>query len=254
MSSQLIKNLASFKEEKFTGVVTITSLRERQWKIYFYLGMLLWTEGGSHTFRFWQRAFKRLCPEAKTEYFDQNNIHSQYSCDYYLINILLTKKLADRESILNLIEQRIRDVFFDILQEEHLQQQKQQQLTISNNSLSAHNLLKSGFNLSLSPLDTLVLLSNSQQEWENWLGKGLASCSPNRAPILKEHEELRSQVPAIIFQNMVRLLDGKHTLRDLAIQMNKNVFEVTCGLVPYFFKGYIKLVEIPDLPGLFIPA
>lgn len=254
MSSQLIKNLASFKEEKFTGVVTITSLRDRQWKIYFYLGMLLWTEGGSHTFRFWQRTFKRFCPEAKTEYFDQNNIYSQYSCDYDLVNILLHKKLANRELIINLIGQRIREVFFDILQEEYVQKQKNQQLKTSSEHLSAHNLLKSGFNLSLSPLDTLVVLSNSQEEWENWLGKGLASCSPNRAPILKEDEELRSQVPAIIFQNMVRLLDGKHTLRDLAIPMNKNVFEVTCGLVPYFFKGYIKLVEIPDLPGISIPT
>ena len=254
MSSQLIKNLASFKEEKFTGVVTITSSRDRQWKVYFYLGMLLWTEGGSHTFRFWQRTFKRLCPETRMEYFDQHNIHSQYPCDYHLVNTLLQKKLAHRELIINLIEQRIREVFFDILQEEYLRKQNQEQLTISSNHLSAHNLLKSGFNLSLSPLDTLVLLSNSQEEWENWLGKGLASCSPNRAPILKDDEELRSQVPTIIFQNMVRLLNGKNTLRDLAIPMNKNVFDVTCGLVPYFFKGYIKLVEIPDLPGISIPT
>ena len=254
MSSQLIKNLASFKEEKFTGVVTITSLRDRQWKVYFYLGMLLWTEGGSHTFRFWQRHFKLLCPQATMKYFDHNNIYSQYSCDYYLIDLLLKKKLANRELIIPLIKQRIREVFFDILQEEHLQQENQKQLTISSHSTSAHNLLKSGFNLSLSPLDTLVLLSKAQEDWETWVGKGLASCSPNRAPILKVDEELRMQVPTIIFQNMVRLLDGENTLRDLAIKMNKNVFEVTCGLVPYFFKGYIKLVEIPDLPGIFIPT
>ena len=254
MSSQLIKNVASLKEEKFTGVVTITSLRDRQWKVYFYLGMLLWTEGGVHTFRFWQRHFKALCPQAKMKYFDQNNIHSQYSCDYYLIDILLKKKLANRELIIPLIEKRIREVFFDILQEEFVQQENQQQLKISDNSTSAHYLLKAGFNLSLSPLDTLVLLSNAQQDWNTWIGKGLASCSPNRAPILKVEEELRTQVPAIIFQNMVRLLDGEHTLRDLAIKMNKNVFEVTCGLVPYFFKGYIRLVDIPDLPGLFIPT
>ncbi len=254
MSSQIIKNLASFKDEKFTGVVTITSLRDGQWKVYFYLGMLLWTEGGSHTFRFWQRNFKLLCPQAKMKYFDRNHIYSQYSCDYYLIEMLLKKKLANRELILSLIEQRIRGVFFDILQEEYIQQEKQEQLTISSDSISAHNLLKSGFNLSLSPLDTLVLLSNAQEDWDTWIGKGLASCSPNRAPSLKNDRELRAQVPAIIFQNMLRLLDGEHTLRDLAIKMNKNVFEVTCGLVPYFFKGYIGLLEIPDLPGLFIPT
>ena len=254
MSSQLIKNLASFKDEKFTGVVTITSLRERQWKVYFYLGMLLWAQGGSHTFRFWQRHFQLLCPDAKMKYIDYNHIYSEHACDYYLIEILLKKKLANRELILPLIEQRIGEVFFDILQEEYVQQEKQERLTISSDLISAHNLLKSGFNLSLSPLDTLVVLSNAQEDWETWIGKGLASCSPNRAPILKDDEELRAQVPAIIFQNMLRLLDGEHTLRDLAIKMNKNVFEVTCGLVPYFFKGYIGLLEIPDLPGLLIPT
>ena len=254
MSSQLIKNLASLKEEKFTGVVTITSCRDRQWKVYLYLGMLLWTEGGAHTFRFWQRHFKVLCPQATMKYFDQNNIHSQYACDYYLVDLLLKNKLANRELIIPLIEKRIREVFFDILQEEFVQQEQQQQLAISNNSTSAHYLLKAGFNLSLSPLDTLVLLSNAQEDWNTWIGKGLASCSPNRAPLLKDDEELKTQVPTIIFQNMVRLLDGEHTLRDLAIKMNKNVFEVTCGLVPYFFKGYIRLVDIPDLPGLFIPT
>ena len=254
MSSQLIKNLASFKEEKFTGVVTITSPRERQWKVYFYLGMLLWTEGGCHTFRFWQRHLKLLCPQSKMEYFDHNNLYSQSFCDYYLIDLLLKKKLTKRESIINLIEKRIREIFFDILQEEYLQLANQTELIISGNTTSAHHLLKSGFNLSLSPIETLVLLSNTQSDWDTWLSKGIASCSPNRAPILKESEELKNQVPAIIFQNMERLMDGEHTLRDLAIKMNKNVFDVTCGLVPYFLKGYIKLVEIPDLPGLYIPT
>ncbi|MEM9272698.1 MAG: DUF4388 domain-containing protein [Cyanobacteria bacterium P01_F01_bin.143] len=251
MSSQLIKNLASFKEEKFTGVVTITSSRNRKWEVYFYLGMLLWAEGGSHTFRFWKRQIKTLCPQAKVKYFDKNNINSQYSCDYYLIDILLKKKLTNRELIINLIEQKVREIFFDILQEEYSQDQ---QLTIANNSISAHNLLKSGFNLSLSPLNTSIILADAQKDWDIWIGKGLASCSPNRAPILKDYEELKAQVPPIIFQNMVRLLNGKNSLRDLAIKMNKSVFDVTCGLIPYFFKGYIKLIEIPDLPGISIPT
>jgi hypothetical protein len=52
---------------------------------------------------------------------------------------------------------------------------------------------------------------------------------------------------------MQRMLDGKNTLRDLATQMDKDVFDVACALVPYFFKGYIRLVEIPDLPGIDLP-
>ncbi len=50
---------------------------------------------------------------------------------------------------------------------------------------------------------------------------------------------------------MSRLLDGKNTLRDLAMKMDKDVLEVAIGLVPYFFKGYLRLLEIPDIPKIY---
>ncbi|MGL4883195.1 MAG: hypothetical protein ACRC8K_19370 [Waterburya sp.] len=91
------------------------------------------------------------------------------------------------------------------------------------------------------------MLFKSQTAWSTWGSKGLASCSPHHAPLLNKYDELKQQVPDIILSNMSRLLDGKSTLRDLAIKMDKDVLEVTCGLVPYFFKGYLRFLEIPDL-------
>ncbi len=113
-------------------------------------------------------------------------------------------------------------------------------------------LLKSGFNLSLSPLETLNLLKQAEQNWIDWTNKGLACCSPNLAPILKNHQELQKQLSPIIFQNMLRLLYGESTLRDLAIRMDKDVLEVTLGLIPYFFKGYLRLEEVPDIPKIYL--
>jgi hypothetical protein len=65
--------------------------------------------------------------------------------------------------------------------------------------------------------------------------------------LLQRGQDLQLQLPDLIFTNMSRLLDGQQTLRDLAIKLDKNVLDLTCGIIPYFFKGYLRLLEIADL-------
>ena len=246
--SQLIEKLIVLEQELFTGRVTILTPEDKQWYIYLYQGMLLWGEGGSHVYRFWQRHLNRLCPQGNIKLFEQARIKSNSNSDYYLINTLIEHKLATREQVSSLIETRFKVIFFDLLQTEH-----QQPLSITNKSQSAHSLLKKNFKLNLSLLAVHLILSQAYDKWSIWKEKGLASCSPNLAPLLKKNSNLNRQVSPIIFQNMQRMLDGKNTLRDLANKMDREVFDITCALVPYFFKGYIRLVEIPDFPGITLP-
>ncbi|MEN9521186.1 MAG: hypothetical protein RLZZ381_3774, partial [Cyanobacteriota bacterium] len=114
-------------------------------------------------------------------------------------------------------------------------------------STSAHYLLKAGFSLSLISINLQQILFESQKAWSTWGSKGLASCSPHHAPLLHRGQDLQQQLPDFIVANMSRLLNGKQTLRDLALKMDKNVLELTCGIIPYFFKGYLRLLEIADL-------
>ena len=243
--SKLIEELVVLEQELFTGVVTVSTPEIKQWKIYLYQGMLLWAEGGSHGYRFWQRYLNLLCPHANIRLFEQERIVSHSTTDYYFISTLLKQKLASRKKIKLLIQTRIENILFDIFQVEN-----QKDITISSESKSAHSLLKKNFNLTLSNFRIYQLLSKAYDRWSTWAGKGLTSCSPNLAPVLKEGTKIDQQVSPIIFKNMKRMLNGKKTLRDLAIQMDKDVFEITCALVPYFFKGYIRLIEVPDLPGV----
>lgn len=246
--SQLIEKLIVLEQELFTGLVTVIAPDDKEWNIYLYRGMLLWGEGGSHVYRFWQRHLNVLCPQGNIELFERERIKSNSNSDYYLIATLLKEKLATREQITSLIETRFKDIFFDIFQIEN-----QQTLAITSKPQSAHSLLKKNFNFTLSLLGVHLLLSQAYSRWSIWKGKGLASCSPNLAPLLKKDGNLNRQVSPIIFLNIQRMLDGKNTLRDLAIRMDKDVFDIACALVPYFFKGYIRLVEIPDLPGIELP-
>jgi hypothetical protein len=242
-NSKLGEQIIALYRQKFTGTVLVTTQDKQQWQLYFYLGQCLWVGGGYHIYRFWRRFLARYCPQLDTSLLVVRDRGDYASSIYYVITILLARKAIQREQAKAAIEQRVKETFFDLLQREY-----HELLTYELRPSSSHTLLKQGFNLSLAVINLEQMLFMAQQEWARWGSKGLASCSPNLAPLLKNHQELGQQVPDVIFENMLRLLNGKHTLRDLAIKMDKDVFEVTCGIVPYFFKGYLRLLEVKDLP------
>ena len=244
-NSKLGEQLISLYKENFTGILTITSQDGKQeWKMFFYLGKYLWTEGGFHANRSWRRNFTHYCPGVKTDRIilrDRSGIKSE---NYFMLNILLQRKIVKRKQVVNLIENISREVFFDLLQKEY-----NNSLNYDIQTTTAHNLLKAGFSLSLISINLEQILFQSQTSWSIWGAKGLSACSPHHAPLLKSDDELQKQIPDIIFSNMSRLLNGKNTLRELAFKMQKSVLDITCGVVPYFFKGYLRLLEIPDLPN-----
>lgn len=244
-NSKLGEQLISLHRQGFTGILTIASQDGKQnWEMFFYLGKYLWTEGGCHANRSWLRNFNYYCSGIKTDKIILRDLLEVRSYNYSLLNILLQRKLIKRHQARNLIENISQEMFFDLLQKEY-----NNALTYTPQTATAHQLLKAGFNLSLASINLEQILFQAQTSWSSWGAKGLASCSPHHAPLLKQEREIERQIPDIIFANMSRLLNGKNTLRDLAIRMEKNVLEITCGVVPYFFKGYLRLLEIPDLPN-----
>ncbi|MEL6788435.1 MAG: DUF4388 domain-containing protein [Cyanobacteria bacterium J06607_15] len=242
-NSKLGEQLISLYRQKFTGVLTIISQDDRQkWELFFNQGQYLWTEGGYHPNRSWRRNFKCYCPGVNAGIVILREQPEMRSLHYCLLNVLLQRKLVKRQQVKALIENHSQEVFFDLLQKEY-----NGTLSYSISSTSSHYLLKAGFSLSLSNINLEQVLFQSQTAWSTWGSKGLASCSPHHAPLLNRYQDLQTQLPDIIYANMSRLLNGKRTLRDLAVRMDKNVLDVTCGIVPYFFKGYLRLLEIADL-------
>jgi hypothetical protein len=252
-NSKLGEQLITLHRQKFTGILTITSQDAKQsWEMFFYLGKYLWADGGYQINRSWRRNFNYYLPKVDTNSIVLRNqaevrlgeVDAPRSPKHYLIHVLLQRKLITTEQAKALINNRSQEILFDLLQKEY-----HDSLIYSTQETSAHYLLKAGFSLSLACLNLEQILFKSQTAWSTWGSKGLASCSPHHAPLLNKPHELKQQVPDIILSNMSRLLDGKSTLRDLAIQMDKDILDLTCGLVPYFFKGYLRFLEIPDLPN-----
>ncbi|NJR66583.1 MAG: hypothetical protein HC772_16720 [Leptolyngbyaceae cyanobacterium CRU_2_3] len=62
--TKIADHLMVLQHQRATGELVITPSKQSsfQWKLYFYLGRLVYATGGSHPVRRWYRAFKRHCP------------------------------------------------------------------------------------------------------------------------------------------------------------------------------------------------
>lgn len=85
------------------------------------------------------------------------------------------------------------------------------------------------------------------QEWTAWQQAELESYSPNQAPSTVNNGKLQQQVLPTTYQNLVTMVNGQRSLRDLAVKTNKHLITLTKTLVPYIYQDLIQLSDIEDL-------
>lgn len=240
--NKFIEKLIVFEINQFTGVVTIMSSDVQQWNIYFYKGLLLWVEGGTHGYRFWQRHLFPIRSPATARLIDRERRIQTNNSDYYFIRALSKHGLLPRKEIRSLIKLRITNVLFDIFQ-----MSEKEELAISSRSQSSYQALKNNFNLALNDWKFRDLLVETYQHWFNWQKEGFSLYSPNLAPVLCLNTNLNRKVSPLSFRSMQIMFNGTNTLRDVSVQMNRDVVSVTQALVPFLKRGYVQLLEVPDL-------
>ena len=241
-NSRLANQLVFIKQKQFTGKIKITSSTGIEWLVYLCLGRLVWTDGGIHPNRSWKRLVDKYCPQV-----DWNNFQfrkdKNFECgDYYLLTVLLQRKLLQREQATEVIKSRAVEVFFDLLQHE-----SKNPLKITPETASTSSFLTSGLQMSISLVNIEEVLVETEQGWLIWQEKGLGKWSPHLAPMMKQQDKLREEVSGIVFQNFLKLLDGERTLLDLSARMNKDVRRLTSSLVPYINQGLLDLLSIKDI-------
>lgn len=237
--------LNNLKKQSFTGIAHIKTKVDDppiHWRIYFHEGKLLWANGGIHSQRSWQRHLSKYCSKVDLK---QINFHDseQYRCpEYHNLGILLQRDVCAPETIGKLISSKVVEVLFDLFQQEKLTslelKPEQLSLTVLIGEVSGYSLisieLESGF-------------KHMQQQWSAWIKSGFASVFPDHAPKIKSNEQLKQSVPEVVYQNFSKLLDGRRSLRDLAVGMNKDLQLLTKSIYPYVHKGLLELVKVPDL-------
>lgn len=224
---------------QFNGQLKIKSTKGRQWAFYYRLGRIVWATGSDHPFRRWRRNIAQYCPDL-----DMDKMRPRYEdiaidyWDYNLLDILFKRQKIQREKIHAIVESTIAELFFDLAQE----------LDFASVTCSRSQNVVLEMPMSFTSAD--MSIKQMQDSWGIWSQAGLANISPNSAPVLRRPEQLQQLVNPSVYRNFVSLINGKYTLRELAIRMKQDVLPVARSLLPYILKGIIELIKVPDLPLL----
>ncbi|MTJ09750.1 MULTISPECIES: response regulator [unclassified Anabaena] len=222
---------------QYNGQLNIKSSKGKQWVFYYRLGRIVWATGSDHPFRRWRRNIAQY-----SSGIDLDKMRCRYEdiaidyWDYNLLNILYKRQKIQREKIHAIVESTIAELFFDLAQE----------LDFSSITCSRSQQVILEMPMSFTSAD--MSIKQMQDAWAIWSQAGLANISPNLAPVLRRPEQLQQLVNQSVYRNFVSLINGKFTLRELAVRMKQDVMPVARSLLPYILKGIIELVEVPDLP------
>jgi len=244
-TNDFVSQLSALKQNRFSGQFFLKGAGQ-EWNIYLFLGRILYASGGNHSARRWLRNLKLYCPQIDINQLKLSAIFSNSSSATFencwecqLLYAGVEQRQITREQAGKMIGAIVAEVLFDVTQAIHVTYQ------IKPENISLPQLVL---------LDPGQLLTAVQQVWQTWQKAKIADRSPNKAPVINQPEQLQQQVSPAVYQNLTKLLDGQHTLRELAVAMNRDVRDVICSLLPYIQAGLVELIDIPDLAPPIAPT
>ncbi len=242
LSLTLSDLLVNAEHNNFTGKVFIESQNSVQWQLYFLLGKLIWINGGYHSNRSWLRILIKFCPETNCEDLGSAT-KSYYECtQYQTLYLLASKKIISTDKVKLILETRIQEKFFDIIQEH-----KKCDTTYTLQQESPSNLLNYGFKPSLVIIDYHAILKNIEQDKIFSKQSILKNISLNHAPKVIDTQKLQQKVDLDTYSHFVHFFNGNLSLRDLGLRLNKNVKKIALSLASYLNQSIVEFVEIPDI-------
>lgn len=253
-ANDLVKTLTGLKQEQFSGNLLVKNTSSERtpaqetWNFCLFLGRILYATGGSHPVRRWQRNLLVQCPQLDIGQLKQllvnvsnpATLSAVTSWEYQLLHLGVERQQLSREQVAKTIAGIVCEVLFDISQVTQVSFQiKPEHISVP---------------LQLALLDPGLVLAEVQQQKQLWQKANASDRNANLAPTITHKEQLQQQVSAPVFQNLVKLLDGHRTLRELGVVMKRDAAQVTSSLLPFLKSGIVELIELPDFPAPTIPS
>lgn len=236
LPNYLVDEFKNCTRLQYSGKLEIKSLNHK-WIFYYRLGRIVWAGGGMHPGRRCRRNITVHCPLINIDKLQlPAEILAVEHWDYRLLEILYKKNKISRQEVNAIIDSTISELLFDLAQHANF-------LDV-NCQRNQETILDAPMSLSC----TDVCISQMHESWQSWSEAGLANFSPNLAPILRQPEQLKQIVSPTAYENFVKLMNGKYTLRDIAVKRKQELFSITRSLLPYILRGIIELVKISDFP------
>jgi two-component system, chemotaxis family, response regulator PixG len=240
IASKQLKFFQDLKQQHFSGRIVFEN-SQTQWILILYLGRILYALGGNHPVRRWRRNLAYYFPQmafrlqAELSLMEtQMSDKVSTSWDYHLLYLWVEQEKIDLEQAIKMIRAIVTEVFFDITQAGDL-------------TYTLHPQAEP-WQPRLTMIDAEQQIIDAWKLCQEWEELKIARFSPNLAPRVKEAEKLRAKTPEKTYQALIRLLDGKDSLRDLSIRKQTGLLLAARSIIPYIQLDFIELVEIPDLP------
>lgn len=237
-NTNVYNKFSALKQERFSGNILIKDTLGREWVFYLFLGRILYATGGMQPVRRWRRNLTVYCPQIELNQLKMSSA-SNISWEYQLLYSGVEQQQISREQVAKIIGAIAAEVLFDVIQAGEVT------IDLKQENLSVPQLVL---------LDPEQVLAEVEQVWQSWQKANITHLFPNRAPMIRQPEQLQQQVSPAVYQNLAKLLDGQRSLRDLAVVMKRNAPEVISSLLPYIQSGLVELIEIADLAAPVAPA
>lgn len=256
--NRIFRHLNVYCQQRFTGQLAIESATGASWQLYLVWGRLAWATGGDHPYRRWRRQFYLATgrvpefPALRDEAWDYRELVS------------LAGRSLSADQVRQVAVGTVSEVLFDIVQT--FEQPLADEIAARGPLLTVASLagLGDGMTIKAKPgeipcaehrfpstwlPDFKELQPQIQRSWERWAELGLAGISPNAAPYVGDRDALFGRTTSKVFRNLVRILDGKRTLRDIAVKVDRHpdILRVVRLLAPLMRTGAIATQASADL-------
>jgi two-component system, chemotaxis family, response regulator PixG len=237
---------------EFTGVVDITVGSGQAWEIVFYQGQIAWSIDLDCPNRLWQRMLRAHVgyEHITLELLFQAANHHQWkgfeagreTCWQYRGAIALMALSEIKASELTaMLTTMAQETIFDLLQ--YSQGQKLNFRSHSEIFVDRPPLV----------VNTEEVITRAEVMWQEWHTQKLGNISPHKTPLIKHPVQLYRQTTPIIYQNLVQVITGKRTLREIALEIDEDLLLLTRSLIRYIQTNTIELIDLPDLPSPKLP-
>lgn len=240
---RLANQLSEIKHQHFSGRILLKSSLGQEWCLYLYLGRILYATGGSHPIRRWVRNATIMGVDISTAEDLQTRIEALTniaaltpveiaSCwEYYLLVNWAKQGRISRNGLIKHIQSTIVEVLFDIVRAE----------TVSYEQIAQERLSPQ---LTLIDIDRALSLAMQQQQ--QWQQMGLEEISPDCAIDIVNLPQFQKLVSPSAYQALKHVLDGKHSIREIAIKARKSPAIVGQSFRSHLQSGALQLLELPD--------
>jgi chemotaxis family two-component system response regulator PixG len=237
----LSQQLEQCAQQGLTGKLDV-SAGEQRWTIFFCLGRLVWATGGQHPNRSFRRIWQQTCSQIQPIPKSDRAAVKQQSpgiCPHYdLFRTLVKQEQLPPETIKAVVRHRCQEVFFDLLQQETFNTLAYQQSP--EGGLETVSTLMSGL------LWPRQVFPEAYQEWMDWQAAGLQDISPHEVPTIAQPEKLQQMTATTTYKILQKAIDGRRSLRDLAVATGKEPWRLGRSMLPYLRQGAIALTQLPD--------